>query len=178
MNRAKCDRIGATRGKLALMGVLAVVLVCVLASNFRGSATELALTAPSPAAAPGELAGAAAESVEASGPSPFGEFAADGDWPQTNVETIVDFDPLAAPPWKAVSEVTRADAANADTTEQTLEQVQQATNAIIFISGGQRVARIGTQDYHVGDMVGRFQITDISSAGLVLSEPVGDARDR
>jgi hypothetical protein len=175
MNRAKGDRIGATRGKLALIGVLAAAFVGVLASNFRGSGEALALATPVTATGAGVPAGIPAA---ASGPSPFGEFAADGDWAQVSLDKLIDFDPLAAPPWMATGETAAVDATAAASAEQSLEEVQQAHNAIIFITGGQRVARIGTQDYHVGDMVGRFQITDISSAGLVLSEPVGDARDR
>ena len=59
----------------------------------------------------------------------------------------------------------------------TLEELQQAENAIIFVSAGERVASIGGQEYHVGDTVGRFLITDISSAGIVLSDPNEDAGD-
>jgi hypothetical protein len=184
MNRKQGDRKDATRGKLILVGVLVVVLVCVLASNFRGSANEPAPVAPSPAAdargpAPAPVA-AQATTVQAPAASlgPFGEFAADGDWPAAALVKLVSIDPLKAPPWMAVSETVPTEETAADPMQQTLEQVQQAQSAIIFISGGHRGARIGTQDYHVGDMVGRFQISDISSAGIVLSEPVGDARDR
>ena len=53
MNAAKGVPIGATRGKLAVIGGLAVVLVAVVASNFRGAAFEPAVAAePEVAAAP------------------------------------------------------------------------------------------------------------------------------
>jgi hypothetical protein len=33
-----------------------------------------------------------------------------------------------------------------------------------------RIARIGKHEYQVGDTIGEYEITDISSAGVVLSE--------
>src|SRR5262249_29722743 len=101
MNRANGDRIGATRGKLALVGVLAAVLVGVLASNFRGSAGEPALAAPD--SGPRRPIPAPASAVAAE-TSPFGEFAADGDWPHAELDKLVGFDPFAAPSWMAASE--------------------------------------------------------------------------
>jgi hypothetical protein len=176
MKGAERDRIGATRGKLALIGVLAVVLVYVLASNFRGS-TEKLTRRPSPhRSRAAEIVASRRAMTPAPAPtstSPFGDFAADADWPEPSLDKLTSFDPLAAPPWMAVGE--QGAVAADDPGAKSLEQLQQSGNAIIFVAGSQRVARIGSQDYHVGDMVGKLQITDISSQGIVLSEPTGDA---
>ncbi len=177
MSRSKRDLVGATRGKLALAAVLAVVLAWVLASNFRGEPVEAApepsvmdAAAVSPQAPP-DPAGAPSPSDAKA--SPFAEFAADNDWPEVSLERLVRFDPLKQPEWLAPPRA--ADEATARETEQTIQDLQQATNAIIFVSGGERVAHIGAHEYRVGDMVGEYRITDISSAGIVLSPPEGDS---
>ncbi|HYO25645.1 MAG TPA: hypothetical protein VEQ85_11940 [Lacipirellulaceae bacterium] len=170
------NRIGATRGKLALVAILAVVLAYVVASNFRGSAEE-PFVAPE-AAAPSEniasLPGGEPRRAPASNiQSPFGEFAVDRPWKTPPLDQLAGFDPLALPSWKAAP----AEAAEENPAAPSLDDIQQADSAIIFVTGNERVARIGDQDYHVGDHVGRLEVKDISSAGIVLSEPVGDAND-
>jgi hypothetical protein len=170
MKAPKRDRVGATRGKLALVGVLAVVLVYVLASNFGGGASADA--APSAEAAAQEQAAPALEAaapVTVAGGSPFGEFVEDRDWPKASLDKLLSFDPLGAPPWMAVVE--REDIGSGESDATSLEELRNAASAIIFIADGQRVARIGSQDYRVGDLVGPYQITEITSAGIVLGEP-------
>lgn len=176
MSRSKRDLVGATRGKLALVAVLAVILAWVLASNFRGEAVESApeptetAAAAAPQAAPDSAGNLSPSDAKA---SPLAEFAADNDWPEVSLEQLVRFDPLKRPDWLAPPPA--ADAATVQGAEQTIQDLQQATNAIIFVSGGQRVAHIGSREYRVGDMVGEYLITDISSAGIVLSPPESDS---
>lgn len=173
MKSAKRDRVGATRGKLALVGVLAVVLIYVLVSNFSAMAGDGAVVPAEAKAAPRGASPAAASEEEASpaavGANPFGEFAEDRDWPKVSLDKLISFDPLAAPAWVDPAERTGASAEKPDT--PSLEELRSAASAIIIVANGQRIARIGSQDYHVGDFVGPYQITDISSAGIVLSEP-------
>ena len=45
-----------------------------------------------------------------------------------------------------------------------------AENAIILVSGDKRIARVGEHEYQVGDVIGRYKISEISSKGVVLSE--------
>src|SRR5262245_24098002 len=186
MSRVERDRIGATRGKLAVVGLLAAALVGVLAKNFHGASPE-AVTEPTsaasetPAAAVPHAAAptpnAAPASRQTAKPaSPFGEFAEDAAVPAYSLEKLVSFDPLAAPAWMADTEQA-ADREQQQADDHSIEELQAAQNAIILVSGDQRVARIGSQDYRVGDLVGRYQITDISSAGIVLSEPAKDATE-
>jgi hypothetical protein len=190
MNAQGRDRVGATRGKLAVVGVLAVVFVGVLASNFRTAADE-PIAAALPAEQPGAIALPAlaaverpangsqlqpeAKAMQARAATPFGEFAEDGDWPEYSLDKLVSFDPFGTPTWLAAPEP--AAEATAEAVSQSLQEFQEAQNAIILVSGDQRVARIGSQEYRVGDMVGPYQITEISSAGIVLSEPAAGSRD-
>jgi hypothetical protein len=174
MKSAKRDRVGAARGKLALVGVLALVLVYVLVSNFSamasGGGTPHAEAGAAPQAASAEAVKEDLVAPAPVGANPFGEFAEDQDWPKTSLDKLMSFDPLAAPPWMAPAErVATTDAEESDT--KSLEELRSAASAIIIVADGHRIARIGSQDYHVGDFVGPYQITDISSAGIVLSEP-------
>jgi uncharacterized protein YdeI (BOF family) len=173
MSRTKRDFVGATRSKLALVAVLALILAWVLASNFRGEAVEAAPEPPVIAAAAAPQASPASVSRSPdqrdAKASPFAEFAIDDDWPEVPLEQLVRFDPLKKPEWLAPSPA--SDEATAEANEQTIQDLQNATNAIIFVSGGERVAHIGSHEYRVGDMVGDYLITDISSAGIVLSPP-------
>jgi hypothetical protein len=176
MNRASRGRLGATRGQLALIGALAVALAWVLASNLRGSDENLASStaaeaAPSPATDADGRSRTPAPSADAK-PAPLDPH---DDWPEYSLEELVGFDPLEAPAWLAEAE--QASAARGQSADHSLEQLQTAENAIILVTGNQRIARIGTQEYHVGDMVGQFPITDISSAGILLGEPAENAHD-
>jgi hypothetical protein len=175
MTAVQRDRVGATRGKLAAMGLLAVVLVGVLASNFRGEADAAASLAvanegPRPRARAVVAAAKASESPDPSATSasdsPFGKFAVDAHWPGYSLDELVRFDPLAAPTWNAPTAAANKEGAQT----ASLQQLQEAQNAIILVSGNERVARIGSQEYRVGDKVGSYLITGISSAGIVLSE--------
>jgi hypothetical protein len=178
MSRVERGRIGATRGKLVVVGLLAAALVGVVAKNFHGAsprpAVEVAPVATVPAARPVAPSKAAAptERGPALPASPFGKFADDVVAPAYSLERLIRFDPLAAPAWMAATEQSAGAVGPHD---QTFEELQAAQNAIILVTGNHRVARIGAQEYRVGDMVGRYQITDISSAGIVLSLPTRDA---
>ena len=95
MSKGQRDRIGATRGKLALVGVLALVFVAVLWSNFAGSGEELQLVAaaksgPQPSAASGATP-AAAKPADADVNGPFGKFAVDGDWRRAPLDQDCEF---------------------------------------------------------------------------------------
>jgi hypothetical protein len=173
MSGAKFKSAGATRGQLILVGVLAVILVGVVANNLRGSAEAPSPTEPADASSTvGPAPPALVTTKLVADGSPFGEFAVDADWPAPTLQQLINFDPLAPPASIAASEP------GSDSSNDGLSNLQQAQDAIIFVSGDQRIARIGETEYHVGDAVGRFRITEISSAGIVLSEPQGDSRDR
>jgi hypothetical protein len=171
MSQKQTMKVGATPGKLALIGILAVVMVIVIASNWPSAAAPLAdetpLAAEPSAQAPPAASEATTDSPEASPASPFGEFAEDRHWPELPLKEVTEFDPFAISKWAAPSVgVDGAPALN----ETQINELLAAENAIIFVSGDKRIARIGDQEFQVGDVLGRFKITDISSKGVVLSE--------
>lgn len=169
MSRKPRNKIGATPAKLAVVGVLAIVLVGVLASNWTGAAAESAAPESSPEDADAEEVIAETMPKGAAATSPFGEFAVDEIWPNLPLTIATKFDPLATAAWAAPAPDIEAIAERQHGEEQ-LKELRNAQNAIIITSGERRMARIGEHEFQVGDVVGGFRITDISSAGVVLSE--------
>jgi hypothetical protein len=176
MSRQQARHVaGATPAKLALIGILTLVLIGVVASNWPKSAAtdeaeaaETGTSAASPdAAAPAVSAtGAPADQTETP-TSPFGEFVTDDNWPETPLGEVTKFDPLAVSDWALPPEAQQK-AEKYDAVQ--IKELLKAENAIIFMAGDTRVARIGTREFRVGDVVGGFKISDISSRGVVLSE--------
>ena len=171
MSQKQPTKVGATPGKLALIGILAVVMVSVIASNWPSAAApledETALAAAPSGPVPPAASQTTTDTPDASPASPFGEFAEDHHWPELPLKEVTEFDPFAVSKWAAPP--TSVDGGPAYNQEQ-INELLAAENAIIFVSGDNRIARIGEQEFHVGDVLGRFKITDISSKGVVLSE--------
>jgi hypothetical protein len=172
MSQKQPLKVGATPGKLALIGVLAVVLVGVIASNWPSadappvdaaavSANPTSVTAPPPPTK------GATDTKETGSTSPFGEFAEDRHWPEFPVQEAAAFDPFEISKWAAPP--ASVDGGPAYNQEQ-FNELLAAENAIIFVAGDKRIARIGDQEFQIGDVFGRFKITEISSKGVVLSE--------
>ncbi|MBA3482920.1 MAG: hypothetical protein H0T51_14015 [Pirellulales bacterium] len=171
MSQKQPLKVGATPGKLALIGILAVVMVIVIASNWPSAAAPLAdeatLAVEPSAPTPPAASETTTDMPEASPASPFGEFAEDKHWPEVPLKEVTEFDPFAISKWAAPA--VGVDGAPALNQEQ-INELLAAENAIILVSGDKRIARIGDQEFQVGDILGRFKITDISSKGVVLSE--------
>lgn len=163
--------VGATPGKLALVGVLAVVMVIVIASNWPSAAAppdaDATLAAEPPG--PGVVATSAVTTnlQEPVPVGPFGEFAEDHHWPELSMKEVTAIDPLAVSAWAVP--LAAASEQSLDEQEQ-VEALISGENAIILVSGDKRIARIGDREYQVGDVVGHLQISEISAKGVVLSE--------
>ncbi|HEX6963190.1 MAG TPA: hypothetical protein VF175_15090 [Lacipirellula sp.] len=169
MSRQAKDKLGATPGKLALIAVLALVLVGVIASNWTSGggppATKPAASAK-PAQAVESAAAPAATPAAKPAAGPFGEFAEDGDWPELPRSEITKFDPMMKAAWAKPAVTAEGDVVS----DVQISELLAAKNAIIFMAGDKRVARIGDNEYQIGDVIGRYQISDITSRGVVLSE--------
>ena len=163
-----------SKGKFVLIAVLAVILVSVIASNFTQGHAEPA-SAEQAEAVP-EHSDTSVKSTDtaveqADRPTgPFAEFADDRHWPSLTLEEIAEFDPLTVPAWAGPPPPSTVGTGREYSQEQ-LDALNNAENAIILVSGNKRVALIGTQEFRVGDMIGSLRISDISSKGIVLSEP-------
>ena len=77
-------------------------------------------------------------------------------------------DPFAMSAWAAPAQ---SDSAGDEAfNENQINELLSSKDAIIFMAGDKRVARIGKQEFRVGDTVGHYRISDITSQGVVLSE--------
>ena len=175
MSKPPRNKVGATPAKLVLVGLLSIVLIAVLAPKFMGGpAPGAAATAVAEAETPSDANTEVELATETASPataaaSPFGAFASDPSWPQMPLEEITKFDPLATAAWAAPAPDIAATAEREHGEEQ-LNELRNAQNAIIITAGEKRIARIGEYEFQVGDTVGEFKITDITSAGVVLSK--------
>jgi hypothetical protein len=165
-------RLGATPGKLALIGVLAVVLIGVIASNWPSAAPasdEVAGETTDVSPMFNSVADALAATPGAPAPGdPFGEFASDADWPELPLKEVTRHDPFAAAAWAVRPDA--LDEAEEEYSEEQINELLSAQNAIILMTGDRRIARIGSQEFEVGDVYGHFKIVEISARGVVLSE--------
>ena len=189
--QAWARQIGLTRGKAALVALLAVVLVSLIYIKYGPSSADDASalhselpgrrsasrTASQPAAG---SSASEAPTVADAGPSSSKPFDQPG-WKVPELATVIAFDPFALPasfpqPAQLVSGTTAAegtadpaDAASAadqlaEAIEQLrmeLEQLQQRGVQVIVRGRDQYVAMIGDRTVHVGDEISGFTVTAI-----------------
>ena len=179
MSEPRRLQVGATPGRLALIGVLSIGLVGVIAKNWFGSSepeqeaattethiTAVATTPPTIAATPPAVSTEATGNA-ATADNPFGEFVADDDWPEAPLDEVIKYDPFATAHWAIAAEA--GGPAGDVVSEKQINELLAAKDAIIFMAGDTRVARIGKQEFRVGDTIGRYKISDITAQGVVLS---------
>jgi hypothetical protein len=162
-------RSGATPGKLAAVGVLGVALVLVLWSNLapsRPTAARKPHQSTSPAKAEKQPAPAvAAQPLKL-------EKKVLRNWPKLSLDNVVKHDPFAMPIWYLTA---RADEQGTGVSAiarsaQVLEELKKQQTRIVVISGEERIATIGELSFRVGDMIEGFEVTAITTDGVVLTE--------
>ena len=188
------EKAGATRGKLALIAVLAVVLVGVVGfqvANFRQSASPTQAATPTKTRASrrpltSKSPGNSADTASAPQQQSDSPAAAPKEWPRLTLEEIVAHDPLAPPPWYVTPVVHAVAVAEDDPADQeaalaeqaarrrhriaTLEQLREEGARVVVLTGADQVAAIGEQKVRIGDTIDGFQIIDITERGIVLAE--------
>jgi hypothetical protein len=171
-SQPKSMPLGATPGKLALIAVLAVVMMGVVISNWPSAAAppveESALETPPPVEAATTDSSIQAQPSAPAGP--FGEFAEDRHWPELPIKEVTKFDPFAESPWAAPPKQASDEGSGPAYSQEQINELLAAKNAIIFVAGDRRVARIGDEEFQIGDILGHYKITDITPKGVVLSE--------
>jgi hypothetical protein len=170
MSRPAPNKLGATPGKLALIAVLALMLIGVVAANWPsapGAPNDEAETKTARRVPTNLVSTSGQQTPPATPAGPFGEFAEDGHWPELPLRQVTSLDPLATAAWAKPPEQS---AEGAVRTETQINELLAAKEAIIFVSGDKRIARIGDRQFQVGDRLGRYLISEISPRGVVLSE--------
>jgi hypothetical protein len=162
-------RSGATPGKLAAVGMLGVVFVLVLWSNLAPSRSTAARKPPqnsSPAKAERQPATAVAAK------RPMLDKKLPRKWPKLSLNDVVKHDPFAMPMWylAARAEEEGTGVSSLARSAQVLEELKKQQTRIVVISGEERIATIGDLSFRVGDMIEGFQVTAITTDGVVLTE--------
>ncbi len=183
--------LSASPRQLALVAILAVIFVVVLIVQFGGSsgAEEAAWdenTAGAEAPRPPRETGAPAAQT----PAPAAQRRAGArPWPTLSLQDVLSYDPFATPPaFSAESEAAgagsssplAADAANRQDEEaqkqaereRVLARLrQEGVKAILGSRDKGRVAVVGSQTIHVGDVLDGFRVIAVEPDGLVLELP-------
>lgn len=180
---ARLKKLGVTRGKAILIGVLAVILGMVLVSQTltpgtaeKGPATR----GRKPRAAMGRAAKSAPtrnDSTVNRRPSnalPGGT----ADWPIRNAVLVSAHDPFLKPAWadetapppRAVVSQSTLDANVAEKKREVLDSLRRRGVQLVMSDGNQKIAIIDGRPFRVGDELDGFRISDISDQGVTLFE--------
>lgn len=161
------DKLGVTPGKLALIGVLAIVLVMVVVKQLPESANKTVCTAPTVASQ--QLAKAANVRPETSSTKPEDTYAEHElpTWPKIDLMETLASNPFAQPSWFVLEK--RA-AIDPHVEARELAELQEQGASIVVIAEGQKSARIGDQKYRIGDILEGYQVTDITTRGIILDK--------
>ena len=162
--KQQLERMGATPGKLALIGLLSTVLVAVIVKQLPKGETESLHT--SSTAIPQQLAQTAEADPKDVNSKPD-HLREKTTWPVVKLSEALACDPFEPPTW-AVQEQ------RIDTTESgqhgVLADLQKKGASIVVISAGRKSAKIGPQRIHVGDILEGYQVTDITTQGILLDK--------
>lgn len=163
------ERNGATPGKLALIGVLALILGYVIISQLPGKkpAAISLRTAP-------PLAGVA--SPQTNQADPLTKAPQRKAWPKLEVSQAVVHDPFAAPPWaqSSLPPLPQASSgqpvASSSNSVDVLAELKESGATAVVMVNGERLALVGDARLRVGDRLKGFRVVDITQAGVVLAD--------
>ena len=156
-------RSGATPRKLAMVGVLTLALIAVIWHNASGSAQPVAKKVRQAPTSEAKIEAAPA-------PKPIVTIAV-RKWPEISLDKAVKNDPFAMPSWYLMAQAEEGTpGASLARSAQVLEELRKQQTKIIVISHEDRIATIGEQSFRVGDMIEGFQVTEITTEGIVLTE--------
>ena len=168
------QKLGATPAKLALVGVLAVVLLIVVVPLVKGKKS-----------APDHPQVSAQKKTKKTRPHRHKlntnqdsgktdkETLPEVSWPEISMEEIVKNDPMKVPNWFVqVSREKKREKQLVDTSKnlRVLEQLEELGASIVVIAEDERIATIGEQQVKIGDRIEGFEVSDITTEGVVLTE--------
>ena len=183
------ERNGATPGKLALIGVLAVILVGVIVRQLPESPpvqqanSSSTTTQPDPQhRRPRATGSASVEKKENHTDSKESETVEIPvrNWPKIKIDYFLTYDPFATPEW--LVEVRNTESPDEESARLAKEELKQkrkqeiiqalqkeGAKAIVY-SGTEKRASIGEHTLRIGETYEGLKIIDITRHGIVLSE--------
>ena len=168
--KKKKKRGGATRGQLALIGVLSIVLVFVIVA-------QLPSSSPPKRSRPRVAARSeVSQTVKSIAPTCAGSCKkTHRQWPQVSLREIAGFDPLAEPGWYLDAVTKRNQQPGGGAVQEVsrplvLEELQREGATIVLIDGQKRIATVGEQRIRVGDKIDGYQVSEITEKGVILTK--------
>lgn len=154
------EKHGATPGKLALVGVLCLVLVVVVVRQLPESAPSVprAVAAKPQGQPKGESKPSPQKTKEKK------ELPA---WPQKTLHDALASNPFKLPVWARQLE-TEAVASGAELGD--LLEIQQQGASVVVIGDAVKSASVGEQTYYVGDVLEGYRVVDITTQGILLDK--------
>ena len=164
--KKKLEAMGATPGKLALIGVLVVVLGLVIVKQL-------------PKGQPGNNAAQQAKKHKTNSTQAVvtttnkqGELAP---WPEMKLSETLTSNPFAPPSWDVEKQKKNAVVASGDAPGELAALKEQGASIVVIGQAGEKgkekkTATIGETKYQVGDILEGYQITDITTQGIYLNK--------
>lgn len=168
--KKRLEKMGVTPGKLALVGVLTLVLVMVIAKQFPESTPENTKLSPAVVSQPQAKAEKAStnnlttNSLTAKKSSPESNFPV---WPEIDLSETLASDPFATPSWAIQKEPI---VVATDSGPDEFLALQEQGASIVVIGKGTKSATIGEQKLFIGDILEGYRVTDITTNGIFLDK--------
>ena len=166
-------RLGVTPAKLALVGVLAVVLIVVIVLQWPSSS-------PAPTAA--NVSDVAADKEE---PTPEDRPVAPAGnavsparppvaWPEISLTEVAQHDPFRLPAHLRPARPTVKPQDNPHN-RNILQELAEAQGGMILMVGNEHVARVGAKTLRTGDKIGTFRVSKIDATGVWLVDELEES---
>lgn len=169
------EKMGATPGKLALIGGLVLVLVVVIVqqipsgdAGIQASANvSTELVAGTSQSQPQQVGKASPNDENLAGASTTEQQFELPPWPEINLAETLASDPFALPNWVAKEE---REIEVATQKPDRLAELQKQGASVVVIAAGQKSASIGEQKIRVGDIVAGYKVSDITTQGIFVDK--------
>ncbi len=166
-------RLGVTPAKLALIGVLAIVLIGVIALPCF-SRQDIQATQPTESGSTRATRTSAKAPRGATGATNHTDLTATDQsaaWPLLHPDDVKKHNPFMLP--KRLRPLAVAGADNSDNSIdsdslQILRNLSNSEGGIVLLTGNEPIARIGATTIRLGDKIGRYRVSKIDAQGVWL----------
>ena len=165
-------RLGVTPAKLALIGVLAVVLLVVIVIQWPSSAQSppAVLNAVNATEEDGAARGSVAPPT-ADQQSPRSQVV----WPELTLAEIVQHDPFQLPVHLRPNPVNESKPKDSHD-PLILQTLTEAEEGMILMVGNEHVARVGAKTLRPGDKIGSYRVSKIDATGIWLVDEDNESK--
>jgi len=157
-------KMGATPGKLALVGVLSLILIAVIAMQMPASVADVPLGRTSTSKSP-KIRGIRNDTAAQTEASTI-ETKTHA-WPKVDLAATLAIDPFAKPSWTRKQVLKPSESKS---TPSILAELRKQGASIVVIAADGKSAKIGDQNVYIGDILEGYQVTYITTQGVLLNK--------